>query len=130
MDGVREAWRAISANDFEGFIARVHPEAEFTSLVAEAEAVTYRGHEGVEQWWSAVHEAFPEFWADVIDLRDFGDQVLAEIRLCGRVHGTTVEQTIWQVLTVSEGLVTCWSIYRSEEEALRAIARIERSARL
>jgi ketosteroid isomerase-like protein len=126
---VKDAWAAIGANDLDRFMELVDPEVEFTSLVAEADAVTYRGHDGVRRWWDSIREAFPEFWAEAIDLREVGDQLLAEIRLCGTVHGTRVDQTIWQVLSVRQGLVVGWSIHRTEEEALKGISRTERSAR-
>jgi hypothetical protein len=122
LDGVRAAWEAISANDFERFIAEVDPEVEFTSLVAEADATVYRGHAGVRRWWDSIRETFTAFWADTIDLRELGsDQVLARICLCGTVQGQKVEQPIWQVLKIRDGLVVSWSVFRTEAEALAAV---------
>lgn len=129
LDAVRDAWAAISADDFAGFISLIDPEVEFTSLVAEAEAITYRGHEGVRRWWDSVREAFPDFRASTIDLREEGDQILAHIRLCGTVHGTQVEQAIWQVLTPRDERVVRWTVHRTEEEALKEIGRTARLAR-
>ncbi len=83
LDGVKAAWEAISANDFDRLIELVDPEVEFTSLVAEAEAVTYRGHAGVRRWWDSIREIFTEFWAKDTELREVGDRILAQIRLCG-----------------------------------------------
>jgi ketosteroid isomerase-like protein len=129
LQRVKDAWRAISVNDFDGFVSLVDPDVEFTSLVAEAEADVYRGHQGVRKWWDSVREAFPDFWADAMDLHAVGpDQILAEIRLCGTVHDTTVEQTIWQLLTVKDSLVIGWTVYRSESEALRAADLSQRDA--
>jgi ketosteroid isomerase-like protein len=120
LQRVRDAWQAIDDNDFDAFVALVHPDVEFTSLVAEADADVYRGHAGVRKWWDSVREAFPDFWGDTIEVREIGpDQILAEIRLCGTVDETRIEQTIWQVLTVNDGLVIRWGNYRTEAEALR-----------
>lgn len=69
LEEVRAAWEAISANDFERFIEAVDPEVEFTSLIAEAEAVTYRGHRGTRRWWDSIDETFPGFWAEALELR-------------------------------------------------------------
>ena len=125
LEEVRAAWEAISANDFERFIEAVHPEVEFTSLIAEAEAVTYRGHAGVRRWWDSVREAFPEFWGEALELRELGgDQVLARVCMCGKVQGRKVEQTIWQVLTIRDGLVVSWAVFRTEAEALRSALRL------
>jgi ketosteroid isomerase-like protein len=124
LDDVRAAWDAISANDFERFIEAVDPEVEFTSLIAEAEAVTYRGHAGVRRWWDSIHETFPEFWGEALELRHLGgDQVLARVCMCGMVQGRKVEQTIWQVLAIRDGLVASWAVFRTEAEALRAAAQ-------
>ena len=118
---VRAAWQAISANDFERFIEAVDPEVEFTSLIAEAEAVTYRGHRGVRRWWDSIRETFPEFWAEALELRELeGDMVLARVCMCGKVQGMKVEQTIWQVLTIKNGLVVSWAVFRTEAEALHS----------
>jgi ketosteroid isomerase-like protein len=125
LDGVRAAWDAISANDFERFIEAVDPDVEFTSLVAEADAAVYRGHEGVRKWWNSVRETFPNFWADDIELRELDDQILAQIRLCGTVQGMKLDQTIWQVLTVKDGKVVRWNVFRTEAEALEG-ARLSR----
>jgi ketosteroid isomerase-like protein len=128
LDGVKAAWEAISANDYQRFIEEVDPEVEFTSLVAEAEAVTYRGHQGVRRWWDSIREIFTEFWAEGIDLREVGGQVLAQIRLCGTVQGLKVEQTIWQVLKVKDGKVVSWTVFRTEDEALEAVGLSEQDA--
>ena len=121
LEKVRGAWEAISANDFERFIEAVDPDVEFTSLIAEAEAVTYRGHAGVRRWWNSIRETFPEFWAEALELRELeGDDVLARVCMCGMVQGMKVEQTIWQVLTIRNELVVSWAVFRTEEEALRS----------
>jgi ketosteroid isomerase-like protein len=123
LDGVRRAWEAISANDFDLFIELVDPNVTFTSLIAEAEAVTYCGHKGVRRWWDSIREIFTEVWADAIELRELADdQVLAQVRLCGTVQGRRVEQTMWQVLEVKDNLVVSWRVFRTESEALAAAA--------
>jgi len=35
-------------------------------------------------------------------------------------RGRKVEQTIWQVLEVKDGLVVSWRVFRTESEALEA----------
>ena len=121
LQKVRGAWEAISANDFDRFIEAVDPEVEFTSLIAEAEAVTYRGHSGVRRWWDSVREAFPDLWAEALELRELeGGLVLARVCMCGKVRGRKVKQTVCQVLTIRNGLVVSWAVFRTEAEALSA----------
>jgi hypothetical protein len=128
LDRVRDAWQAVSAGDFDRFIEAIDPEVEFTSLIAEAEAVPYCGYAGVRRWWDSMHEAFEDFWAESIEVREVGDRILAHIRLCGTVQDTKVEQPIWQVLKVRDGRTVGWQVYRTEAEALAAI-RSEEQAR-
>jgi ketosteroid isomerase-like protein len=129
LDGVKAAWEAISANDFDRFMEAVDPEVEFTSLVAEADAVTYRGHQGVRRWWNSMRETFTKFWADGIELRELGDdRVLAQVQLCGTVEGMKVEQTVWQLLKVKDLRVVSWRVFRTEPEALEAIGVSEHDA--
>ena len=45
---------AVNRGDLEGFLASVHPDVEFTSLIAEAEGETFHGHDGVRRWWHEV----------------------------------------------------------------------------
>jgi SnoaL-like protein len=99
----------------------VDPDVEFTSLVTEADTVTYRGHQGVRKWWKSVRAVFSELWAESIDLQEVGeDQILARICLCGTIADTKIEQTIWQVLRVRDGKVVKWAVCRTKAEALEA----------
>ena len=49
---------ALNSGDLEAFLAQTAEDVEFTSLVAEAEGRTYRGHAGVRRWWETVLGAF------------------------------------------------------------------------
>ena len=44
------AYGAINAGDLDAFLELTAEDVEFTSLVAEAEGATFRGHEGVRAW--------------------------------------------------------------------------------
>jgi len=39
--------RALNSGDLEAFLALTADDVEFTSMVAEAEGTTFRGHDGV-----------------------------------------------------------------------------------
>jgi ketosteroid isomerase-like protein len=43
---LRKGYAAVNRGDIDGFLADVHPDVEFTSLIAEAEGETFRGHDG------------------------------------------------------------------------------------
>jgi hypothetical protein len=44
------AFGALNAGDLDSFLSVVSEDAEFTSMIAEVEGQTYRGHEGVRAW--------------------------------------------------------------------------------
>jgi ketosteroid isomerase-like protein len=50
----RRAYAAVAEDDLEGFLALVEPDVEFNSLIAEVEGKTYRGHDGVREWWEGI----------------------------------------------------------------------------
>ena len=49
---------ALNAGDLDGFLALIAEDVEFTSLVAEAEGTTFRGHADARAWWETVRGAF------------------------------------------------------------------------
>ena len=57
---VRAMAEALNSGDLEAFLARTAEDVEFTSLVAEAEGRTFRGHAGVRAWWGTVLGAFQD----------------------------------------------------------------------
>ena len=62
------AYGALNAGDLEGFLALVAEDVEFTSMVAEAEGMTFRGHAGVRAWWSTLGDAFQDLSWEVLEL--------------------------------------------------------------
>jgi ketosteroid isomerase-like protein len=53
LHAIAEAvYGAINAGDLDAFVAWTHEDVEFRSPVAEPEAATFQGHEGVRAWWA------------------------------------------------------------------------------
>jgi ketosteroid isomerase-like protein len=119
------AYAAINAGDLDGFIAVVAEDVEFTSLVAEAEGATFRGHEGVRAWWEMIRGAFQEVHWDLVDTQGSGNRGVARIHIAGTMSGVPLEQTMWQAVEVRDGRVCWWAMYRSEREALEAAGLAE-----
>ena len=116
----RTGYAAVNRGDIEGLLAIVHPDVEFTSLIAEAEGETFRGHDGVRRWWKEVVLPLGGLHGDPEEVRDLGDTVLARIGGTYRPRGVEVRQTIWQVIRFRDGKATWWQFFRTEEEALEA----------
>jgi ketosteroid isomerase-like protein len=108
-------------DDVDGFLAMVDEDVEFTSMVAEAEGTTFRGHEGVREWWETVRGAFEDPMWEVVEIRESGEGVVLKIRLDGTLSGVPMTQSVWQASTLRDGKVSWWGFFRTEGEALVAV---------
>ena len=115
------AYRALNSGDLDGFLAMVDEDVEFTSMVAEAEGTTFRGHEGVREWWETVRGAFEDPIWEVLEIRESGEGVVLKIRLDGTLSGVPMTQSVWQASTLRDGKVSWWGFFRTEGEALVAV---------
>jgi ketosteroid isomerase-like protein len=70
-----------------------------------------------------IYSVFTEWHPEVVQAEDYGDTVLAEIRLAGRGvrSGVAIEQNIWQVLKFRDGKAVSFHGYGSHAEALEAM---------
>jgi ketosteroid isomerase-like protein len=115
--GVRVAFAALNAGDLDAYVALVAEDVEFTSLVAEAEGTTFRGHQGVRDWWRTVRAAFQDVRWELLDFRDYGDRAVTKLHIAGTLGGVHVEQTMWQLVTHRDGRARSWRFFRTEQEA-------------
>jgi hypothetical protein len=119
------AYGALNADDLNGLLAMVAEDVEFTSIVAEAEGTTFRGHDGVRAWWETVRGAFEDVRWDVLDVRGSPERAVTSFRLTVTVGGLTIAQTMWQAATARDRKLTWWAFFRSEAEALEAVGLSE-----
>ena len=120
VEALRRAYAAVNRGDLDGLLVTVHPDVEFTSLVAEAEGETFRGHDGVRRWWKEVALLLGGLRGEFEEVRDLGDTVLARIVATYRPRGVEVRQTVWHLAHYRDGTVRSWHFFRTEEEALAA----------
>jgi ketosteroid isomerase-like protein len=114
------AYEALNSGDLDALLALVDADVEFTSMVAEAEGATYRGHDGVRTWWQTVYEAFEEPRWELLEFRESGERAVLKFRVTATLGGGQVAQTIWQASRVRHGKVCWWAFFRTEQEALEA----------
>jgi ketosteroid isomerase-like protein len=115
---VRARAEAVNSGDLEAFMARTAEDVEFTSLVAEAEGRTFRGHAGVRAWWVTVLGAFQDPRWEVLDVRESGDRAVVKSRLTATLADTELDQTMWMAARLREGKLGWWAFFRTEQEAL------------
>ena len=120
VEALRRAYAAVNHGDLDGLLATVHPDVEFTSLVAEAEGETFRGHDGVRRWWTEVALLLGGLRGEFEEVRDLGDTVLARTVATYRPRGVEVRQTVWHLVRYRDGMAMSWHFFRTEAEALQA----------
>jgi ketosteroid isomerase-like protein len=123
VERARRAYDAISRNDLEAGLALMHPEGEFIPRLLGVEGGgTYRGHDGIREWWQSIFSAFPDFNATVLEIRAVADATVSRVRFQGRGGGSGApfEDTIWQVARWRDGEAIWIKSYRDRAEALEA----------
>ncbi len=119
------AFGALNSGNLDGFMAVAAEDVEFTSMIAEVEGTTFRGHDGIRTWWETVVGAFGEVQWEVLDVRGAGDRGVAHIRMDGTLGEVPLNLRMWLAARLREGRVTWWSWYRTEREAREAIGLTE-----
>ena len=119
VDLTRRAFQAFNDRDLDALIALLDDRVEVYPLLAEMEG-GYHGHDGVRRWWPALLGTFPDFSAEILELRDAGELTIATLRVRGQGAGsdTPVDTTAWHVSRLRGGKGIGWRVYTSEREAL------------
>ena len=126
QENVELTYRALDAfsrGDFDALLATFYEDVEVFSRLAPLGDGSYRGHDGVRSWWQNLHEAFPDFALEALEVRDLGDVTLGVVRFHGRggQSGAPIDETFWQVAHWRNGKVIRYSSYNSEADALEAV---------
>ena len=117
---LKDAFAAISDGDLNRFVSLTDPEVEFHSLIAEAEGHTYRGHDGVREWWEQVKGSLGGLRFEAEAIRSEGDWAVVKVLVTSRMGDVAVPQRMWQASRARNGKAIWWGIYRTEAEALEA----------
>ena len=115
------AFQALNSGDLEGYLSVIDEEVQFTSMIAELEGVTFRGHDGAREWWDTVRGSFQDLQWELLELRECPPGGVANIRARGSVAGLDVDQIVWQAATFRDGKLTWWAFFRTEQEARDAL---------
>ena len=77
---------------------------------------------GVRRWWKSYHETFPDWHAEVVDIRAGNDATAALLHLTGHggSSGAPVDLKMWHVVRWREGLATHISAHENEAAALES----------
>jgi hypothetical protein len=110
----RAAYEAISQDDLEAFLALTDPDVDFNSLI---EGRSYRGHEGVREWWSNVVNLLGGVDLDLEKVVDLDDRGYVKMAATSNLSDVDVPAAIWQAARIENGKAVWWGIFRTESEA-------------
>jgi ketosteroid isomerase-like protein len=124
-ENVELAYRAVdmfNRRDLDGFLAMLATDVRGDPQLAGIEG-GYHGHDGVRQWWKNLLDWIPDFTSEVVEVRDYGDDLVIAI-LHSRGHGAgsaaPFDETTWLPIRIRRGKCIWWGNYLTETEALEA----------
>jgi ketosteroid isomerase-like protein len=130
IDLVTRAARAATARptpDYDTVNALYHPDHVLVPILSELEGREYRGARGF-QAFLVEQEGIISWEMDLAGAVDVGhDKVLAvfDARWRGSGSGAQVEQRIWVVATLADGLVARTEVFATPADAIEALGRTE-----
>ena len=125
VETFRRAADAYNRRDVEAVLAFLDHEIEWYPLLPVmlgGEATVYRGREGGREVIRDLDEAFPDLQADLSEVRDLGEQVLAigHLRGRGKESGVLTQSEIAWLAEFKDGKAIRIREYLNPEEALEA----------
>jgi ketosteroid isomerase-like protein len=125
QENVQTVYRLYEASrrrDKEACVRESDPDVEIVSYLMGVEGTVYRGHAGMRDYIDDLFSVFPDWHPEILQATDYGDAVLAKIRMAGRgvSSGLAIEQAAWQVSRFRDGKLVGFYGYGSEAEALQA----------
>jgi ketosteroid isomerase-like protein len=127
---VRRGLAAVNRRDFDVLFLAIDPGIEYHPAADQRppgmDAVR-NGHDGYQDVWRQMIDAFEDFHAEPEELLDLGDQLLATIQYRGHGTGSGVPVNIptFQLFRLRRGLVIWQQDFSDRSEALEAAARRE-----
>jgi ketosteroid isomerase-like protein len=117
VDVVRGMFTALDSQDWEAALGRFDPAVEWSPTEG-----TFHGLEGLATSLMEWLEPWEEHRIEAEEFTEAGDQVLAVIRLVGRMAGSRMEvdQRFFQVYTVSNGKIIRMVEFGTRDRALEA----------
>jgi ketosteroid isomerase-like protein len=123
---VRRAVDAFMARDLDGILAEADEEIVLRSLLTEAERPLYHGHEGVRDWFENVFGVFPDWTPRPRPASHDEDGAVViglDVTATGAGSGAPVDQVYWLGARVQAAKIRFFGFFRTEEDALEAVAR-------
>jgi ketosteroid isomerase-like protein len=114
-----EAWNEV---DVEAMLALFDPECEVIFPPEVPEPGPFHGHSELREWAEGFLEAWESHHAEVVELIEADDSLVAMLHQIGRGSGSRIEmdETDAHVFTFRGGRITRWRNFNERHEALEA----------
>jgi hypothetical protein len=82
----------------------------------------YHGHHGIRRWWQTLLDAWPDYNAEVVEVRAFGSATLVKVRIGGHAadSGIPVRESSWHVWRWRRKKAIWFAVFPTEADALEA----------
>jgi hypothetical protein len=114
----KAAYEAISRGDVEAFVALADPDVQFNSLI---EGRSYRGHDGVREWWDNVIKNLGGVGLDLEEVYDFDDHGYVKMAVDAGGAEVDLPEAIWQAIRIEDDKAVWWGIFPTEDDARKAL---------
>jgi ketosteroid isomerase-like protein len=116
-----QAYDAFNRRDFDSLLALLDADAHLVPQLAAMEG-EYHGHEGIRRWWQNLLDAWPDYEAEVVEVRDLGTATLAKVQVGGHAadSGIPVMETAWHVWRWRRNKAVWFAVFPTEAGALEA----------
>ena len=124
VDVLRRWAQAFNQRDLDTLVDLSSADLEFVPYLANLiETTTYRGHDGLREYFEDADAAWEAVEVQLGEVREFADYfvVSGELHGKGRASGLEVRLPLWWVSTFKGGKIARLRPYESEAEALEAV---------
>ena len=127
LEVVRAVFDAFSRGDTQALLELFDPSLVFTPLPDAPDVQSFHGHDGLLQGMAQTTDIWDDFSAELREMRDFDDHVLASLRWWGRgpSSGIQMEVDICALVAFRGDKIVRWQFFDSEQQALEAAGLTE-----
>jgi|tagenome__1003787_1003787.scaffolds.fasta_scaffold19931801_2 ketosteroid isomerase-like protein len=124
VERIRESVEAFNRGDLDAAFGLMHPDVEWQTLDVFPDAGTYRGPEGVREFFGTWRDAFRGLQVHLEECAALDDhQVIAALRVSGEgaESGAGVRSpAFFQLFEIRDGQLTRARMFQTKAEALEA----------
>jgi ketosteroid isomerase-like protein len=131
VDSMYHAFDALSRHDLDAFLALMDEDVELVPRMSAIEGESgYGGHEGLRRWWSSLLDVFPDYSAELVEVRDCGDMTFGTFQARGHGAGSAAptNDPAWIAIRWRNGKGVWWRTFDVRADALKAVGLSEQEA--